>query len=176
MEAQNCHYTVAWKYNTVLRLYRSLAYSPIPASFQISYTSSPSKVWLSRKNPNLDLVRILFIPKNTLMVASTHWENKKPLTTVIISRETSAVGTERFEVTGPLAFRSGSRLLGSAPASLGSTTEAACLREYLYNEVPWQWRGCAPATSGHVMGTCRSSRVRATYLLSSPIAAGNTQM
>jgi len=60
-------------------------------------------------------------------------------------------------------------------SSLGMSREAVCLGGYLHNEVPWQWRGCAPATSGHVLGICRSGRIRATYLSSSPRAAGNTQ-
>lgn len=60
-------------------------------------------------------------------------------------------------------------------SSLGSTMEAVCLGGYLHNEVPWQWRGRAPATLGHVMVICGSSRIRATYFPSSPRAAGNTQ-
>ena len=43
-------------------------------------------------------------------------KNLSPVTTVITSKETYAMGTECFELTGPLAFRSGWRLLGSAPA------------------------------------------------------------
>lgn len=60
-------------------------------------------------------------------------------------------------------------------SSLGSTMAAVCLGGYLHNEVLWQWRGCAPATLGHLTGICRSGKIRATYFPSSPRAAGNTQ-
>lgn len=57
-------------------------------------------------------------------------------------------------------------------SSLGSTMEAVCLGGCQHNEVPWQCRGCAPATWGHVMGRCSSSRARAAHFPS--YSRGNT--